>query len=226
MSKSSSNYYLDNSTRLGWGEKSQVDEERIKLLKQFIYGKKILDVGCGFGQYVDFLSSQGFESFGVDNVAEFIRIAKLTKRGIFVKGKAEKLPFEANFFDTVCLFDILEHADDIKILKEAKRISIKRILVIVPRVVDQELESSGIVFRHYIDKTHLREYREADFKKLADFLGLKLIHLQTVHNLNSKNIFIVLFRGPTLFRDIVRKIVFWILPRKSYPTEYFAVFEK
>ena len=64
MPKESSNYYVESSYRLGWGEKSQLDQERLKLLKQFIYGKRILDVGCGFGDYVDFLSSQGFESFG------------------------------------------------------------------------------------------------------------------------------------------------------------------
>lgn len=226
MLNKSSNYYVESSCRLGWGEKSQLDKERLKLLKQYIFGKKILDVGCGWGLYVDFLSSQGFDSFGVDFVSEFIDKAKKTKRGIFVKGKAEKLPFQSNFFDTVCLFNILEHGDDIKMLEEAKRVSKKRILVIVPRQVDWELEKAGVVFRHYIDKTHLREYKENDLKNLAKSLGLKLTHLQTVHHLNNKIMFIALFKGPALLRDIVRKIVFGILPKTTYPTEYFAVFEK
>lgn len=227
MSKGlSKNYYMKTSQLFGWGDKGQLDQERLKLLEQYIYGKKILDIGCGFGHYVDFLSNLGFDSYGLDFVEQFIEKAKLTKKGVFLKGNGQNLPFRSNFFDTIYLFNILEHGNDIKILQEAKRVSKKRILVIVPRKVDADLEMAGVVFRHYIDKTHLREYDQEDLRKLSSKVGLKLINMNGVHKLNNKLIFIALFKGPKLFRDIVRKIVFWILPRESFPTEYFVVFEK
>lgn len=223
----SKNYFLENSTTLGWGETSAVlDKERAELLKKYLIGKKILDVGCGLGVYVDYICSLGFEGFGVDLVDEFIKKNKVNKKGQFIKGAAEKLPFKDNFFNTVILFDILEHGDDVKILNEAKRVSKKRIIIIAPRKVDSKLSNSGVIFRHYLDKTHLREYREKDFKKLAGQTGLNLIHIQVVHKIVNKLVFIALFKGPVLLRDIIRKLVDFVLPKEEYYTEYFVALEK
>src|SRR3989344_7037304 len=120
MKKDEKNIYQENAINFGWGEtNAELDSERLELIHQHISGKKVLDIGCGFGLYVDYLSSLGFESFGVDFIGEFIKKAKKNKEGIFIKAKAEKLPFKNNFFNTVLLFDVLEHGDDIKILKEA-----------------------------------------------------------------------------------------------------------
>lgn len=223
----SKNYFLKNSTTLGWGETSAVlDKERAELLKKYLIGKKILDVGCGLGVYVDYICSLGLEGFGVDIVDEFIKKNKVNKKGEFIKGAAEKLPFEDDFFDTVILFDILEHGDDLKILEEVKRVSKKRIILIVPREVDTKLSNSGVIFRHYLDKTHLREYKEEDFKKLAGQTGLNLIHIQPVHKIVNKLVFIALYKGPVLLRDIIRKMADFILPNEEYYTEFFAVFER
>lgn len=141
-------------------------------------------------------------------------------------GKAEKLPFANLQFDTVILFNILEHGDDIKILKEAKRVTKKRILAIVPRIVDETLEKSGIIFRHYLDKSHQKEYTEKDFKYFARLANLRLTHLEKVHPLYNETIFLALFGGSIFFKKVIRKLVFAILPKKNYPTEIFAVFEK
>lgn len=219
------NYYLKFSLSLGWDNNSGLDKERLELIKKFIKGKKILDVGCGFGLYVDYLSRQGFDATGLDFVEEFIKKATL-RRGTFIKGRADKLPFRNNEFDTILLFDILEHGDDIKILEEAKRVSKERILIIVPRKVDYQLEQSGVIFRHYLDKSHIREYEEKDIEKLAKSVNLKLTYIKVVHPLYNETIFLSLFDGPIILKKIIRKIVFLLLPKKIYPTEYFAVLDK
>lgn len=226
MSRGSSNFHLGSASRLGWGETSSIDWQRVELLRQFLVGQRILDVGCGLGIYVDYLSSQGFDCVGVDQVANFIREAKKSKQGTFIRASAESLPFGDGKFETVLLFDILEHGDDVKILQEAKRVTKKRILLIVPRAVDQDLEQSGVIFRHYLDKSHLREYKREDIERLAKKVGMKLIHLEMVHPLYNETIFAALFTGSTFFKKVIRKLVFFILPKKVYPTEYFAVFEK
>lgn len=219
----STKYYLDTALSLGWGSDSKPDNERIKLLKKFIVGNKILDVGCGTGSYVAFLNSIGYECVGVDFVEDFIDEAKKTKRGIFIKARADNLPFKSKEFNTVILFDILEHGDDIKILNEAKRVCKSKILVIVPKKVDFELEQAGVIFRHYIDKSHLREYEEKDIKELAEKTDLKLVNLLRIHPLYNETIFLSLFSGATILKKIIRKIIFFILPKTLYFTEYFAV---
>ena len=219
-------YYLKNSAKFGWGEKKSLDRERQDLLDKYVYGKKVLDIGCGIGLYVDYLAKGGMDAYGVDFVDEFIISAKKTKKGTFIKGQAENLPFAQSQFDTVILFNILEHGDDLAILKEAIRIVRKRILVIVPKVVDETLEKSGVVFRHYLDKSHSKEYIEEDLRIFAKELNLKLIKLKKVHPLYNETIFAALFEGSLFFKKLIRKLVFAFLPKKIYPTEIFAVFEK
>lgn len=225
MDKKNSKYYLDSASLLGWGENSILDKERLKLIDQYVKEGNILDIGCGFGLYVDYLVSKGLPATGVDFVSEFINEAK-KKKGNFVKAQVEKLPFSDNEFDISILFDILEHGDDVKILMEAKRVSKKRLLVIVPRKIDSELEKSGVIFRHYLDKSHIREYEEEDLERLGKITNLKLVCIKKIHPVNSESVFLSLFNGPVFLKKLIRKIVFLILPGVSYPTEFFAIFEK
>lgn len=218
-------YYLTSSSKFGWDKNSKLDRERVELIGKFVQGKKILDVGCAYGQYVNYMSNQGFNATGVDLVDQIIKEAR-AKKGTFIKGRADKLPFKNNSFDTSFLFDILEHGDDMKILEEAKRVTKKRILLIVPRKVDHQLEQSGVIFRHYLDKSHLREYEREDILKLAKQVNLKPIHIRSVHPLYNETIFLSLFEGSVFIKKIIRKIVFFILPKKYYPTEYFAVLDR
>jgi 2-polyprenyl-3-methyl-5-hydroxy-6-metoxy-1,4-benzoquinol methylase len=227
MSDDKSNYYANNAALLGWGEETaKLDNERIELIKKFAKGKKTLDIGCGLGLYVDFLSSLGFDASGVDITLKFIEEAKKNKRGRFFHSRAEKLSFKDKTFDTVLLFDILEHGDQDILLKEAKRVCKERILVIVPKAVDKKLSDSGVVFRHYIDKTHLREYQEEDLRKLALKHKLKVGFIKKVHPLNNKLIFLNLFKGPIILKDFTRKVIFTIFPKEDYYTEYFMVLDR
>ncbi|MBI3109449.1 class I SAM-dependent methyltransferase [Candidatus Daviesbacteria bacterium] len=226
MDRKSPYYYLNSASYFGWGENSKPDQERLRLIDRYTVGKSILDIGCGVGLYVDYVTSKGYEGTGVDFVSKFIDKAKETFRGNFIKDKIEKLPFWENQFDTSFLFDVLEHRDDVKLLKEAKRVTAKRILIIVPRQVDTFLEQSGVIFRHYLDKSHLREYEEKDLKKLAKNVGLRLTHCEKIHPLYNETIFLALFTGSVFLKKILRKLVFFILPKSKLPTEYFAVFEK
>lgn len=227
MLKKSPVYYLKSASIFGWGENSaSLDRQRVQLLNKFVAGKKVLDIGCGLGLYVDYLVRCGFEATGLDFVSKFVNFAKRAKKGNFIKGEMENLPFKDNEFDTVVLFNILEHGDDRKILEEAKRVAGKRILVIVPKVVDEILSSSGIIFRHYLDKSHLREYQRENLEALAKKTGLKLSHIEAVHPLYNETIFLALFDGALFLKKVIRKAVFFLLPKKIYPTEFFAVFEK
>lgn len=225
MPKKDSIYYITHSKFLGWGEEQGLDQERAQLIEKFVVGNKVLDIGCGYGVYVDYLSSLGYQAHGVDFVPEFIKRAKKNKKGEFVLGQVEKLPFKDKEFDTTLLFDILEHGDDIKILNEAKRVTSKRILLIVPRKVDSDLEQSGVIFRHYLDKSHQREYLKEDLYKLSIVCRFKISFFKPIHPLKCETVFFALINGPLILRKILRKIFYLLLPKKIYPTELFAVYD-
>ena len=46
-------------------------------------GAKVLDLGCGSGDYVDALSNSGYQATGIDNSGAMIEKAKVEKRGTF-----------------------------------------------------------------------------------------------------------------------------------------------
>lgn len=85
-------------------------------------GSNILDVGCATGEYCQKLNKLGFKCAGVDVNLEYIANAK--KNGIeayVMNGKS--LDFADNSFDTVLLFEVLEHVEyPDNILREVKRV--------------------------------------------------------------------------------------------------------
>ena len=88
-------------------------------------GSNILDVGCATGEYCQKLNGLGFKCVGVDVNSEYI--TKANKNGIeaYVMS-GESLDFPEDYFDTILLFEVLEHVNDPNgILKEVKRLAKK-----------------------------------------------------------------------------------------------------
>lgn len=80
-------------------------------IKPFNSGKKILDVGCGVGQVVQKLTSEGYDAYGVDVSYPNIQLAKkVSEKCMLYDGKS--LPFEDSFFDSVGAINVLEHVEE------------------------------------------------------------------------------------------------------------------
>lgn len=159
--------YQKNGQNFGWGPGvATLNPKKAALLKKYAVGK-VLDVACGSGIYSNYLSELGHDVVGVDSEVEFVRKAKKNYQGLDMRvASAEKLPFGENSFETVVLFDILEHVDDVKVLKEALRVG-KRVIISVPRENQDVLRAYGLSHAHYLDRTHLRTYTLETLKKLV-----------------------------------------------------------
>jgi Methylase involved in ubiquinone/menaquinone biosynthesis len=97
-------------------------------------GKTILDIPCGKG----FLTSKIAEDKTKEVTgADFIISPKLIKKYPqikFISSKLEKTPFPDKSFDTVICAHCLEHVLDIQTcMKELRRITKKRLIIIVPK---------------------------------------------------------------------------------------------
>lgn len=85
-------------------------------------GERVLDVGCGKGEGLEFLRAAGKEVWGVDVSPEAVQEAR--DRGLkVVEGDLEGAKFPDGFFDGVVLSHSLEHIHDpVGLLREVRRI--------------------------------------------------------------------------------------------------------
>jgi ubiquinone/menaquinone biosynthesis C-methylase UbiE len=98
-----------------------------KLVKNALPKKslKILDCGCGTGEFLSGLRSKNWKLYGVEVDPDRLKIAIKRNRSAHLKQMkvGAPLPYKDSTFDVVTLFHVLEHVDSEKrILKEIARI--------------------------------------------------------------------------------------------------------
>ena len=85
---------------------------------------RVLDVGCGFGFFMEALEGRGYEPCGLE-ISDYARDrARERTRAPIVAGSAEQtFPFEAGSFDAVTMFDVIEHLEEYEAaLAECRRV--------------------------------------------------------------------------------------------------------
>lgn len=156
-------YYAETASVYDQMHVSADDEHYValKYLTQLADGSDIssvLDVGCGTGRAMKYLSERGIDAWGLEPVPELIGEA-ISKHGLdvhsFVCGTGENLPFAAQSFDAVCEFGMLHHVPDSeKVVKEMMRVARKAIFIsdsnrfgqgrMIARLVKLSLAKTGL----------------------------------------------------------------------------------
>ena len=83
---------------------------KYKLISKLISSKKILDVGCGTGEFLNYMQIKGFETFGVE-VAKKPREQSIKNHKLLVKDSLSKL--DENNFNVITMWHVLEHVYDL-----------------------------------------------------------------------------------------------------------------
>lgn len=86
------------------------------IIKRFVRGKKILDIGTGTGRVLEFLADQPLELIGADVSKHMLAACetKLGKKVTLVQAECTNLPFENESFDTIISIDLLTHIHEWK----------------------------------------------------------------------------------------------------------------
>lgn len=134
-------------------------------------GKDILDVGCGYGAYSQELNNIGFRCVGIDANKENIK--KAVSRGVEAYiGNAENLSFKDKSFNTVIMFEVIEHLKHPeKAVSEAIRVAKKNILITVPNCDEEELDrlsDVGLTFFHLRTKDHCQFFTKESLSALIE----------------------------------------------------------
>lgn len=130
-------------------------------------GKRILDVGCSIGDYCRRLKALGFVCIGVDRNPKYVEKAIAKKVEAYVMD-AYHLGFEDDSFDTVLMFEILEHLEKPELaLKEAKRVAKKNILITTPNFSKfHQLASLKLTYYDVLEKDHVNFFTREELKIL------------------------------------------------------------
>ncbi len=100
---------------------------------RLIEGKKILELGCGYGFLTEILKNQGFDSCGIDIDKESIDVGHgLYPQADLRVADAYNLPFEDNSFDTVIFHEVIHHLEFDRALKEAHRLAKEAVIIFDP----------------------------------------------------------------------------------------------
>ena len=129
-------------------------------------GASILDLGCGFGAYSGALLKDGVRCVGCDIHFDYLRTAATL--GLPVVNVDSALPFGDRTFDSVMIFEVLEHVFDVEtVLGEAFRVARENVLITVPNSEDIEImKANDVTYAHMLSSDHLHFFEPGSLENL------------------------------------------------------------
>jgi ubiquinone/menaquinone biosynthesis C-methylase UbiE len=208
-------------------------DRRLDLIERYvsIAGRRVLDLGCGVGEYVRALEQRGGRVVGSDIAAN--RLQEARRRGLaaatpsaaaYVAAGGEQLPFRDGSLDVIVLNEVIEHvADDRETLREIARVLAPggTCVIYAPNRL-YPFETHGIyVGKRYVFGNipfvnwlptflrrrlvpHARAYRHGDWRRLIAGTALRIVDQGYVYP-GFDN---VAARWPRIAR-FVRAVCYW-----------------
>lgn len=178
------------------GYKKSVYSRTLKNLSKFLKIKgRLLDIGCGEGDFLEMAKDEGWDCRGIDISEEFARHA--ISRGLDVTaGNFEEMALPKDHFDVVVMYASLEHViDPRRYLTEAGRVMKKNsvIYIKVPnegsplfyigdsynRLMSRRETTHLSVFH---SPFHLYGFNKKSLRGVLDSLGFKILKLNVFND--------------------------------------------
>ena len=167
-------------------EKKTLTEKIYQFVKKFMFGRKlkviqqhtnkknlrILDYGCGVGEFVSYLKNKGHEAEGFEPNEKARRVA--LENGVKLIDTLSK----ENKYDVICLYHVLEHIEDLdKKLKQLhQQLNDKGILVIaVPNHDAYDAKHYKTFWAAWDVPRHIWHFNKIGLKNIIEPYSFKLI---------------------------------------------------
>ena len=146
-----------------------------KVLEKNTIGKLILDFGCGTGEFLNHMQTNGWTITGVEPSSNANQKAKELTNGKIYKSLDE---LKESGFDAITLWHVLEHIHDLngtvqklsQLLKDSGTI-----FIAVPNLKSNDAEYYKSFWAAYDVPRHLWHFNQDNMKELMENNGFKLV---------------------------------------------------
>jgi len=154
-------------------------KKKFTMVSRFSNGRRILDIGCGTGEFLSYCREKGFETYGVELNDKPRELAK-RRYGIEIRKKILDYSAETFKFDCITLWHVLEHIHDIK----TEIASVKKLLkpdgvliVALPNCNSWDAAHYKKYWAAYDLPRHLYHFNEFSFFKFAGLNKLRVVKI-------------------------------------------------
>lgn len=140
---------------------------------------KLLDIGCGVGDFLHTAEMHGWECIGVEPSEDAKAIAQKRMKGkIFVSEELEGFPDGA--FDVITMWHVLEHVDDLKWQIAQLQRLVKpsgRVVIAVPNYKSYDGQFYKEHWAAYDVPRHLNHFNRITLSKIFKTSGLEIVKM-------------------------------------------------
>jgi len=156
-------------------------KRKYKLISKLIRSKKILDVGSGTGEFLSYMKSKKFDTYGIE-IAKKARELSIKNHKLNVKGSLLRLD-ETNF-DVITMWHVLEHVYDLDgYMKKIKSLLNDKGIVIIA-VPNHKCFDQKFYGKHWAGwdvPLHLWHFDKDSMLKLSNKYGLEISSIHPLY---------------------------------------------
>ena len=151
-------------------------KHKLKIANKDLHVGKLLDIGCGVGDFIHEAEKQGWDCLGVEPSDDAKAIARKRIKANIINSEAlEEIP--DGTFDVITMWHVLEHVDDLKWQVEQLRRLIKpngRVVIAVPNYKSYDGQFYKELWAAYDVPRHLNHFSKQTITKIFKTKGLEL----------------------------------------------------
>ena len=140
---------------------------------------KLLDIGCGVGDFLHTAEMHGWECIGVEPSEDAKAIAQKRMKGMIITSE-ELESFSDGAFDVITMWHVLEHVDDLKWQVAQLQRLVKpsgRVVIAVPNYKSYDGQYYEEHWAAYDVPRHLNHFNQITLSKIFKTSGLELFKM-------------------------------------------------
>lgn len=151
--------------------------KKLQLISRFYRTGKILDIGCGTGEFLNVCKNAKWSAFGIEPDPDARKMA-IENYALDVRDETEIKNFDDASFDVISMWHVLEHVPKLnERVEELKRLIKPKglIIIAVPNCNSLDAKIYKENWAAYDVPRHLYHFRPADIDALFKSHGMKVI---------------------------------------------------